>query len=1120
MKKVFLIVFLYITTSALGTESDLYLFSEDVPRPEPNIVFLFDTSGSMEHPSTNICVRENSMEIVEDARRLCRLTEVLGFDVDKTVSNFWCHINIFEVLFKTEWRCGRFVPEGYFESRLHYLKKTMAGSNGVIDKLLEQKRGINVAVANFPYEGGAKIISPFITLNRENAQSLKAKMWSLRAGGNTPMGNALLDIWDLFYTQGNDPKNEKSHLLSCRENAVFLITDGEPVGDNPRARIEKYWRRPYYDSLKNYLSNNSSVIDVAEYIYRDLWDHPIYSNDLYTNIKEGDNCSDMRCDGNRIRIYPVSYMEKVPTLVNLSKRVESSVLTANSENGLTSIITEQLRKLYMTTPSSASPPLVTINSDLTSDRIITSIFKPASIGHWHGNLRSFCLYGEDCLYERRGEFDPIERSRKVDRKTEDKIREQFSGEFLSDVVKENNVMPLESLGTNEETKKQPGRNIYFNEYLADSKAQCSSAAENGCSSDYCDIGDGTYFLPVEGERNFYINVDSFSSPLKKVEVDLILKQNYKDGICDLKHKMNDLSLTLFSPKGVAINLFDGSDGDIPEKLKFKTFEEIFQGGVLNVVSDEIRGMHPDKVRGPWRLRFHDRDRDTYLDWGKKKNCEEPILYRFAIKLHPMDSVCGNGIFEPGECCEKGDTVKCSALGSESDKYSLCNSSCEGYDITQCVSGEVGFRKFTTEVASTDNLKKLYNYLQGFEYKLSENKKICDNLSCIKRRRQLGDFFRSTPLPVEDKIVVGSNAGLVEVFNLEDGKEFKGFIPKAKMKMRYLDESYILGDRRDENMGIDSTPLRVKGSDYDYILFGYGRGAEGFSLFSTKSVVEDGSPELVKDTVDGVNLLYNPPAFTKWKGTDMLITGSGYRINFDDDEKRIADSSGDIAPNLFFYSVSKEGFSPAASFETAYPVVAPPAPYLSSLKPDKQYDFSYIMKSKKESDALFFADIGGNIYHTEGTTEDETEGNNSQSPKKPLKVFTMDQRGTTNETDINIFSKPVVMLRGMDKKEIWVASGTNDPTRPIMKDHWKRNIVFALRYKNGDTFVHNSSLNRFFNATGEKSVPPDIVIPDKKDINYNRIIRKSKNTIRKKSTRSVRRTTISVRIWPRKDGTSG
>lgn len=185
----------------------------------------------------------------------------------------------------------------------------------------------------------------------------------------------------------------------------------------------------------------------------------------------------------------------------------------------------------------------------------------------------------------------------------------------------------------------------------DESACVSPQVENRCVESACYAGELPAAIPDNNASGLTsgISVSGDFAPIEDVAVTVEITHTYR----------GDLRVRLVSPSGEERLLFDrtGSGADDLD---------------LSLNLSDLAGTNPV---GQWKLIVSDhasQDTGSLVAWS----------LRFTEKA---PSTCGNGHVDGGEVCD-GGTKSCVSIDSArfSGGEALCNSACDGYDVSSCI----------------------------------------------------------------------------------------------------------------------------------------------------------------------------------------------------------------------------------------------------------------------------------------------------------------------------------------------------------------------------------------------------------------------------------------------------
>lgn len=532
MKKLLLVLVMLFSLNLYCEEWDLYYFNDydTSMMPKPNVIFLMDVSGSMNnsagcksdtefYPRKCNCYKRKGWSYVwnEFPQQHCDWggTKPAGYygcqwascrqgdRVSTRMEEFKSAIIGMDPL-------GRYTGDGLLDYLANAASSSTAGSGTHSQDRLSTP--VNLLFSTFPARTpgnmGADIHSSknwqdvnLVELNNSNKHLFRDMIKGLSPDGGTPMGSALVSVWDHLY-------NNNDKLLSCRENVVFLITDGEPSLDGDQWAFHGKTNHAYYHPFSSFTKNyntNEYVLDVAKYIYGghvidDDFDHIYYDYygrptflhvdkdeihsekyrkyfDLYWDynkfaqagswngvdyIESVDSCPNGNCRGNKIRVVPISIYKNVDILNKIASTAGSGhdkAFHASSREELIHALKTGLDAVAAQGASAAAAPSVSMNGGFSGNNLLISTFEAESNGgHWKGNIRKFCFEGPDCIFQKAGEDEKEDMVHKTDYNSS--MTEAFSKENRAgdDMVKS----VVSHMGVNKKFRERANdRKIYY-----------------------------------------------------------------------------------------------------------------------------------------------------------------------------------------------------------------------------------------------------------------------------------------------------------------------------------------------------------------------------------------------------------------------------------------------------------------------------------------------------------------------------------------------------------------------------------------------------------------------------------------------------------------------------------
>lgn len=287
-------LWLLLTIASFAHDTDLYMASGE--GVEPNILIIFDNSGSMNDPAPDY--------VYDSAKTYPHLVA----DTEKVYyksGNSWNNVfknSIAEVPCSTarNWLSQRGHYEGPTNSSCSKNSRTLRTGNyrnflasvgesnenlaklsiakRVISEFLDTVTGVRIGVMIFNYSEGGRIQSVVKSLNDTTRPQLKTDINNITASTWTPLAETLYEA-GLYFKGGPSQFNSGVVYTSpiqyqCQRNYVIIITDGESTKDRNTILStaigdrDNDGREPGGRNEVHYADDGSDYLDdVAKYLY-------------------------------------------------------------------------------------------------------------------------------------------------------------------------------------------------------------------------------------------------------------------------------------------------------------------------------------------------------------------------------------------------------------------------------------------------------------------------------------------------------------------------------------------------------------------------------------------------------------------------------------------------------------------------------------------------------------------------------------------------------------------------------------------------------------------------------------------------------------------------------------
>ena len=419
-KGILQIFFLFLTSLLLALSFPKHAISDDIDiyglvsvPIEPNVMIIFDTSGSM--GTADVIAEEynperiyrgvtssatfNTDDIFYQTATSTSLTSWTNFSMK--AGNIICPEAKEELINNRIWlgllttsgnnksACAtsgtrnRWVT-GNYRNYLSMPKRTReAVAKEAIANLINETENVRFGLFRFNGNDGGRLLRPCGSTKAEVLSSLNA----ITSSGNTPLGKTLAEV-GLYFAGMQSWYQTNVRYTSpiqyrCQKNYVIYMTDGEPTQDTD----SKMWTRAYINGdLISTVSNKTSHLDdVALYLY---------TKDVNPSMP----------DRQYIMTYPIGFMIGLDLLQRTANNGGGVYYTANNAGALSKAFQEIMSNISEQNASFVSPviPLDQQNNIYAGNSIYMGFFRPQQSGVWNGNIKKYGLDSAGNVIDRNG----------------------------------------------------------------------------------------------------------------------------------------------------------------------------------------------------------------------------------------------------------------------------------------------------------------------------------------------------------------------------------------------------------------------------------------------------------------------------------------------------------------------------------------------------------------------------------------------------------------------------------------------------------------------------------------------------------------------------------------------
>jgi len=423
MKKWLLIAIMLIVGATVSSRADDTEIYGTVTNPdlEPNILIIFDSSGSMGtvdvpgdpyDAATVYTGSYSSNEVYERYwSRGSRSYEWRLFAGDVNDLNCtWIKDDLLDQgyaygrIYSSSYACGGFRRRlrlgnfmNYDESGVGTPKSRIEVAQQVVTDMINNTSGVRFGIMKFNPDQGGHIVDEIGT----DKTTLINDIAAITASGWTPLAETLAEAGLYFagmsswYNSGvsyTSPMQER-----CQKNFIIIMTDGQSTQDiDSRLTDTDYingdkigdYDNDHSGSEADYADNGSDYLDdVAQYLYE---------ND--TNLSLGDGTA---FDKQNIVTFTIGFKTSNQLLQDTAANGGGEYFTADNISELAMAFDQILTSINEENAVFVAPvvPISRMNRTYAGDKIYLGFFKPQQSGRWIGNIKRYALDGDGILYD-------------------------------------------------------------------------------------------------------------------------------------------------------------------------------------------------------------------------------------------------------------------------------------------------------------------------------------------------------------------------------------------------------------------------------------------------------------------------------------------------------------------------------------------------------------------------------------------------------------------------------------------------------------------------------------------------------------------------------------------------
>ena len=230
------------------------------------------------------------------------------------------------------------------------------------------------------YDGGGSIVSSISDLTTSSKSSLISAVNAIAPDSNTPLAGSLSEAWRYFRGDskcyGGSGNYQSPIQYWCQKNFVVIITDGEPWADE--------MTKSCATSMKSNWDGDSEVEEPSSgwYSYRYLDDiaYYMYNNDARSNLDDTQN----------VYTYTIGFTIESQLLEDTATNGHGLYLTSDNASELAAALDSAIADIIEKSYSFTSP---TVPSLMTSggDVLYQASFEPSDEAFWKGHLYAYSI---------------------------------------------------------------------------------------------------------------------------------------------------------------------------------------------------------------------------------------------------------------------------------------------------------------------------------------------------------------------------------------------------------------------------------------------------------------------------------------------------------------------------------------------------------------------------------------------------------------------------------------------------------------------------------------------------------------------------------------------------------
>jgi type IV pilus assembly protein PilY1 len=429
------VMILGLLTQRAGADDTEIYGTVTNPSLEPNVMILFDTSGSMStedvpgdpydpsqtysgsYPSNAVYYRH--WNNYQDRYEWLLLTASVNNIACVAVKSSLQSTGYAQARLRTgTYACGSGSDVQYRLRMGNYRNYDASGvglpqsrisvAQQVLTDLIANTNDVRFGMFVFNYEQGGKLVAACGT----DKATLLSRVASATPNGWTPLSETLAEVGLYFagmpswFNSSGFPSGTytSGHYVSpmqqrCQKNYIIVMTDGEPTRD----RDHRLYDTPYIngDIIGDYDGDHGGGLEFDSYPdsgsdYLDDVAAYLYQNDCNPTMGDGTSF-----DKQNIVTYTIGFKSDQALLQRTAAKGGGEYFTAENYSELKEAFDQIMSNIVEKNACYVAPvvPISRMNRVYAGDKIYLGFFKPQQSGRWIGNIKRYALRNDGTLLD-------------------------------------------------------------------------------------------------------------------------------------------------------------------------------------------------------------------------------------------------------------------------------------------------------------------------------------------------------------------------------------------------------------------------------------------------------------------------------------------------------------------------------------------------------------------------------------------------------------------------------------------------------------------------------------------------------------------------------------------------